>query len=176
MITFPRFSIDSSNGRSYPTIGNHPPTTYSVSFALPPNVVVFPLWWSWSGSNRRPPACKAGALPTELQPLKGSFGNAEGNRTPVRNPYMNKTFLRNRRLFSDALQRALAMPSESCPGRTGLYASTTLFFVSGTRKTVCAVYLRPQTLTHPRCVVLDIQPPIRRRPSLPRRRRKRGGS
>jgi hypothetical protein len=29
---------------------------------------VFPLWWSWSGSNRRPPACKAGALPAELQP------------------------------------------------------------------------------------------------------------
>ena len=25
-------------------------------------------WWSWSGSNRRPPACKAGALPAELQP------------------------------------------------------------------------------------------------------------
>ena len=31
-----------------------------------------PLWWSWTGSNRRPPACKAGALPTELQPLFGS--------------------------------------------------------------------------------------------------------
>ena len=26
-------------------------------------------WWSWSESNRRPPACKAGALPIELQPL-----------------------------------------------------------------------------------------------------------
>src|SRR5437870_1718034 len=26
-------------------------------------------WWSWSGSNRRPPECKSGALPTELQPL-----------------------------------------------------------------------------------------------------------
>src|SRR5882757_3073331 len=23
-------------------------------------------WWSQTGSNRRPPACKAGALPTEL--------------------------------------------------------------------------------------------------------------
>ena len=28
-------------------------------------------WWSWTGSNRRPPACKAGALPAELQPLIG---------------------------------------------------------------------------------------------------------
>jgi hypothetical protein len=29
-----------------------------------------PLWWSQTGSNRRPPACKAGALPTELWPLQ----------------------------------------------------------------------------------------------------------
>jgi hypothetical protein len=29
-----------------------------------------PLWWSQTGSNRRPPACKAGALPTELWPLR----------------------------------------------------------------------------------------------------------
>ena len=28
-------------------------------------------WWSRTGSNRRPPACKAGALPTELRPLGG---------------------------------------------------------------------------------------------------------
>ena len=28
-----------------------------------------PRWWSQSGSNRRPPACKAGALPAELWPL-----------------------------------------------------------------------------------------------------------
>ena len=27
-----------------------------------------PVWWSQTGSNRRPPACKAGALPTELWP------------------------------------------------------------------------------------------------------------
>src|SRR5262249_34215966 len=30
-----------------------------------------PGWWSQTGSNRRPPACKAGALPTELWPLAG---------------------------------------------------------------------------------------------------------
>jgi hypothetical protein len=28
----------------------------------------FCAWWSQTGSNRRPPACKAGALPTELWP------------------------------------------------------------------------------------------------------------
>ena len=29
------------------------------------------LWWRRTGSNRRPPACKAGALPAELRPRKG---------------------------------------------------------------------------------------------------------
>ena len=31
-----------------------------------------PIWWSQTGSNRRPPACKAGALPTELWPLRST--------------------------------------------------------------------------------------------------------
>ena len=31
------------------------------------------VWWSQAGSNRRPPACKAGALPAELWPLIVSF-------------------------------------------------------------------------------------------------------
>jgi hypothetical protein len=29
-------------------------------------------WWSWTGSNRRPHACKARALPTELQPREAA--------------------------------------------------------------------------------------------------------
>ena len=29
-------------------------------------------WWRMAGSNRRPPACKAGALPSELIPQKWS--------------------------------------------------------------------------------------------------------
>ena len=32
------------------------------------NLVSLHGWWSWTGSNRRPEACKATALPTELQP------------------------------------------------------------------------------------------------------------
>ncbi len=31
------------------------------------------VWWSQAGSNRRPPACKAGALPAELWPLTRLF-------------------------------------------------------------------------------------------------------
>ena len=29
-------------------------------------------WWSLTGSNRRPPECKSGALPAELRPQTGS--------------------------------------------------------------------------------------------------------
>ncbi len=43
--------------------GDSPPLT-------PDLCLLTPEWWSWTGSNRRPPACKAGALPTELQPRR----------------------------------------------------------------------------------------------------------
>ena len=33
-------------------------------------LLAFVTWWSQAGSNRRPPACKAGALPAELWPRK----------------------------------------------------------------------------------------------------------
>ena len=33
----------------------------------------FKAWWSQTGSNRRPPACKAGALPAELWPRLERF-------------------------------------------------------------------------------------------------------
>src|SRR5574343_330005 len=31
-------------------------------------MLIFGFWWRMTGSNRRPPACKAGALPAELIP------------------------------------------------------------------------------------------------------------
>ena len=57
-------------------------------------------WWSWSGSNRRPPECKSGALPAELQPhsfsggfsgqaetaLKGKLSRPIGRRRPAHGP------------------------------------------------------------------------------------------
>ena len=48
-------------------------------------------WWSRTGSNRRPHACKARALPTELRPLQGEgarpgaaswWAQADSNRRP----------------------------------------------------------------------------------------------
>src|SRR3954449_6874788 len=40
-----------------------------------PNLLGPEGWWSWSGSNRRPPECKSGALPAELQPLLAERNN-----------------------------------------------------------------------------------------------------
>ena len=40
-------------------------------------VLVKPAWWSQTGSNRRPPACKAGALPAELWPLQARMTEHE---------------------------------------------------------------------------------------------------
>ena len=37
-------------------------------------------WWSQTESNRRHPACKAGALPTELWPHSGIARRAVGDR------------------------------------------------------------------------------------------------
>ena len=57
--------------KSRPTCG--PPSSDSVrSRKLLPDAAKAELlirdWWSWTESNRRPSACKADALPTELQP------------------------------------------------------------------------------------------------------------
>lgn len=43
------------------------------------------LWWSLTESNRRHPACKAGALPTELRPLRkrGSLVGRGGLEPPT---------------------------------------------------------------------------------------------
>jgi hypothetical protein len=40
----------------------------TATSVLCPLISVLRHWWSRPGSNRRPPACKAGALPAELRP------------------------------------------------------------------------------------------------------------
>ena len=54
--------------------GLEPPTSSlsgmrSSQLSYRPSCFLTCSWWSWSGSNRRPPECKSGALPAELQPL-----------------------------------------------------------------------------------------------------------
>jgi hypothetical protein len=41
-------------------------------------------WWSRSGSNRRPEACKATALPTELRPQNSAVGSRQSAVVPRR--------------------------------------------------------------------------------------------
>jgi hypothetical protein len=52
-------------------------------------------WWRMPGSNRRPPACKAGALPAELIPQDcgggAFFGGSGWSRT--NDPRLIKTVL-----------------------------------------------------------------------------------
>ena len=55
---------------------NHLSYRPNVAFVRLPSCCCLPIacataWWSQSGSNRRPPACKAGALPAELWPPNG---------------------------------------------------------------------------------------------------------
>jgi hypothetical protein len=47
------------------------------------------VWWSQTGSNRRPPACKAGALPTELWPRTSRQASAGDTRPPA--PKLRRT-------------------------------------------------------------------------------------
>ena len=50
------------------------------------------MWWRMTGSNRRPPACKAGALPAELIPrVSGESGGSGWART--NDPRLIKTVL-----------------------------------------------------------------------------------
>ena len=68
-------------------------------------------WWSWSGSNRRPPECKSGALPAELQPLKCREPGAAANQPDL--PVLRRARL----LISDVLNRGQldAETKESSP-------------------------------------------------------------
>ena len=50
--------------------------SFTTRFGIVPRLAASPCqaWWSQTGSNRRPPACKAGALPAELWPLRKLVG------------------------------------------------------------------------------------------------------
>jgi hypothetical protein len=51
--------------------------TVSKSFVCATHPLICQNWWSQSGSNRRPPACKAGALPAELWPRNTGSASLE---------------------------------------------------------------------------------------------------
>ena len=56
--------------RSHKLVGQsglEPPTS-RLSVVCSSQLSYWPVWWRLAGSNRCPPACKAGALPAELNP------------------------------------------------------------------------------------------------------------
>ncbi len=75
-------------------------------------------WWSWPGSNRRPPPCKGGALPVELQPQDLS------GRRESRRPYLVTIDKRSRGLvglsgFEPLTSRLSAVRSSQLSYRPG---------------------------------------------------------
>ena len=83
-------------------------------------------WWRWRDSNSWPPACRAGALPTELHPHKyfylfSSFMDTE-NRT-------TKSFTRTSLFFSFTVLWVYRLSSISlCSGfPVGFFSPTALF-------------------------------------------------
>ncbi len=58
------------------------PTSYQTAPPRDMRNTIFYIWWRMQGSNLRPPACKAGALPAELI-LHIIIGDPYGIRTRV---------------------------------------------------------------------------------------------
>ena len=78
------------------------------------------LWWSWSGSNRRPPECKSGALPAELQPLFGLaplFQGAPPSRL-IEASWIQGPGISNPQPLSDSLPYALSGDPVACSPQT----------------------------------------------------------
>ena len=89
--------------------------------------------------------------------LHSLYGGDGGNRTRVRNSYMNRTFLRNSQYFAYALRRGAAMIGATATQGVPVWcASTTLFLYPVIRKTArrrCIFNLRHLPIR--RCVVLE---------------------
>lgn len=75
-----------------------------------------PLWWSQGGSNSRPPACKAGALPAELWPLRMvGLGGIEPPTSPLSGVRSNQLSYRPGTYHSDG-QFAAGAKAPGIPG------------------------------------------------------------
>ena len=78
-------------------------------------------WWSQTGSNRRPPECKSGALPAELWPLFGKDlrmqrvgqGRLERPTSPLSGVRSNHLSYRPETSIAEAAGEAT--PDTSCP-------------------------------------------------------------
>ena len=66
--------------------GLEPPTS-RLSVVCSSQLSYWPVWWRLAGSNRWPPACKAGALPAELNPHLFSL-SAQSAPSKLNNVFM----------------------------------------------------------------------------------------
>ena len=94
----------------------------------------FRNWWSWSGSNRRPPECKSGALPAELQPLNGrAYLRCSPLNDLIRGRLDARTFRTSRkaaRIHSRTLSGDARAGSPVSPkGRRRLWSGTTTCYL-----------------------------------------------
>ena len=69
-------------------------------------IEAFKIWWAMTGSNRRHPACKAGALPAELIALVGDPYGIRTRVTAVKGPCL-------RPLDQGAFLRTLIKPDKN---------------------------------------------------------------
>src|SRR5204863_8525659 len=76
------------------------------------------FWWSWSGSNRRPPECKSGALPAELQPPKIFRGRLDARTMSQAHGRFSKLPYSYRDFRNGIHDLAIAVGVERLPART----------------------------------------------------------
>ena len=76
------------------------------------------FWWSWSGSNRRPPECKSGALPAELQPPKIFRGRLDARTMSQAHGHFLKLPYSYRDFRNGIHDLAIAVGVERLPART----------------------------------------------------------
>ena len=85
-----RLSGARSNHLSY-----EPIKLFRCISSLSPIIYGFCRWWRWWDSNPWPPACRAGALPTELHPRFGKWSSRSLKIEQLRSKHSAYTVLRS---------------------------------------------------------------------------------
>ena len=122
------------------------------TFATPSSVEA--AWWRMTGSNRRPPACKAGALPAELIPLALAFDKRRiaallhglpSFRYAARSRALRCLLLEAHRFDAGLIHHpsATTLVCENQAGQGGASRRIRLLYASDATTPSCADYRRP---------------------------------
>ena len=105
--------------------------TKNLSLKEAPEPITNPkTWWRWTGSNRRPPACKAGALPTELHPqtapqtASGKSNTSKGKASSRSNPQKQQKTVFHTKATPRAKKGTIPGRQAKLVGRGGLEPPT----------------------------------------------------